>query len=133
MPAKTQQVMVVDKHLFILKNYLLWQWDAEKKDFVRMYMPKNMPYAQYIKTATVSPLQKALYVYNDERGGEMYRYDVTTGEWMALHAGYAFNLEALYFDDEMHALRAVSSRGLHLTQFLKMDHKGKVQIGRAHV
>ena len=45
---------------------------------------------------------------------------------MALHAGYAFNLEALYFDDEMHALRAVSSRGLHLTQFLKMDHKGKV-------
>ena len=126
LPAKTQQVMVVDKYLFILKNYLLWQWDVEKKDFVRMYMPKNMPYAQYIKTATVSPMQKALYVYNDERGGEMYRYDVTTGEWMSLHAGYAFNLEALYFDDEMHALRAVSSRGLHLTQFLKMDHKGKV-------
>jgi hypothetical protein len=126
LPAKTQQVLVVDKQLFILRNYLLWKWDAEKKDFVRMYMPKNMPYAQYIKTATVSPMQKALYVYNDERGGEMYRYDVTTGEWTALHAGYAFNLEALYFDDEMHALRAVSSRGLHLTQFLKMDHKGKV-------
>lgn len=126
LPAKTQQVLLLQKDLFILKNFLLWQWNAEKKEFVRMYLPKTMPHAQYMKTATISPLQKALYVYNDERGGEMYRYDVTTKEWMALHAGYAFNLEALYFDDEMHALRAVSSRGLHLTQFLKMDHKGKV-------
>ncbi len=126
LPTKTQQVLVVDTHLFILKSYLLWHWDAVKKEFTRMYLPKTMPYAQYMKTAAVSPMQKALYVYNDERGGEMYRYDVTNNEWSALHAGYAFNLEALYFDDEMHALRGVSSRGLHMTQFLKMDHKGKV-------
>jgi hypothetical protein len=126
LPAKTQQVLVVDKQLFILKSYLLWKWDGDKKEFVRMYMPTTLPYAQYLKTAAVSPMQKALYVYNDERGGEMYRYDVNSQEWSALHAGYSFNVEALYFDDELHALRAVSSRGPHLTQLLKMDHKGKV-------
>ncbi|MBY0386152.1 hypothetical protein K2X05_13415 [bacterium] len=126
-PAKTQQVQAIENQLFILRNYLLWRWDADKKDFVRMHLPQTLPYAQYMKTMTVSASQKVLFVYNDERGGEMYRYDVVSKQWSLLNAGYAYNVEALYFDEQAQSLRAVTSRGPHLTQFLKMDAKAKVQ------
>lgn len=126
-PAKTQQVQAIEKHLFILKNYLLWRWDEEKKDFVRVHLPQTLPYAQYMKTMTVSLSQNVLFVYNDERGGEMFRYDVGTNQWSLLNAGYAYNVEALYFDEQAQSLRAVTSRGPHITQFLKMDEKAKVK------
>ncbi len=127
LPEKTQQVSVVEKQIFIVKNYLLWRWDTDKKEFVKILSPANLPYVQYVKALAVSEAQKKLFLYNDERGGEMYSYDIASGEWQALTTGYSYNVEALYYDEQAQALRALASRGPHLTQFLKMDQQAKVQ------
>lgn len=100
---------------------------ADKKEFVKMYLPSTLQQAQYIKAAAWSDSQKALFIYNDERGGEMYKWDLAKDEWTALSSGYPFNLEALYYDEQEQSLRAVASRGPHITQFLKLDQKAKVK------
>lgn len=127
LPEKTQHVYVIDQQIFILKSDLLWKYDFEKKDFAKLIPPLSLPYVQYIKTVAISEAQKKLFIYNDERGGEMYSYDIASGEWKSLMTGYAYNVEALYFDEQEQSLRALASRGPHLTQFLKMDPHAKVQ------
>ncbi len=127
LPERTQQVFIVENQVFILKGYLLWRWNPNKKEFAKMYLPSSMHQAQYIKAAAWSASQKALYIYNDERGGEMYQWNLAKNQWTELSTGYAYNLEALYYDEQEQSLRAVASRGPHLTQFLKMDQKAKVK------
>lgn len=126
-PTQTQQVVVLQNKIFILKNYFLWTWSDAAKTFERVFSPSTLPNLQYIKAIAMSESQQKLFIYNDERGGEMYSFDVANGQWSELHQGYSYNLEALYFDEQIQGLCAVASRGPHLTQFLKMDAQAKVQ------
>ncbi len=120
-PEKTQAVTQLLGETFILRDHQLWTWNTTTKTFEKVQTPKILPPLQYVTAVAPHESAKALYLYNDERGGEMFRYDLEKKEWRLLSSGYNFYIEALYFDETAGKLHAVASQGAYLTQLLTLD------------
>jgi hypothetical protein len=66
-----------------------------------------------------------LFVYNDQRGGEMYKYFPTMDKWVLLSRGYNYNFQGFYFDKTKNTLIGVASQGNYLSQLVYLDDKGE--------
>lgn len=127
LPEKTQQVLKTKDQIFIVKDFLLWRWSPQNAKFEPLREPLSMPQVREVRSIAWDSGTQNLYVYNDDRGGELYKVTAENDQWTLLSSGYNYNIQSLFFDEQEKSLVAVASRGIYFTKLLKMDLQGKIQ------
>lgn len=120
-PPKTQQAYfeLGTETLFLIQNFQVGIWDENKKSFKALRTPLSLPALYWPTALAFNPLTSELLVYNDDRGGEVFAYNVVKKEWRLYAIKVGYSLMALSFDTEKEVLlgaRYKSNKIIGLTE-----------------
>jgi len=125
LPEKTVQVIQgPEKSLFIVENFRLQRWNNVTQSFDVLRVPMYLPEVSDVTGVALDARDQTLFVYNDQRGGELYKYFPTLDKWVMLNRGYSYNFQGFYFDTAKNVLVGVASQGTYLSQLVYLDDKG---------
>jgi hypothetical protein len=132
-PEKTMDAFyeVAKKEIYIIKNYQFGQWDSQNKKFTAMHLPLEMPAMYWPTNMTFNSLKSELYIYNEDRGGEILSFNVVTKKWKRFAQKVGYSLVALYFDNEEQTLYGSQFQGRQIDSMLKFNQKGQT-IGKVN-
>ena len=128
LPEKTTKALYepTGHRLFVINKYRFGEWNKEKKQFVPIYPPLSMANLGWPVAMTFNPLKNEIYIYNDERGGEIFSYDVMTETWGLFPTRVGYSFVDFYFDDDNQWLYGVRFKGGRIRDVTVMDAKGEV-------
>jgi len=127
LPEKTAQVLKgPEKSVYIVADGRLKRWNNVNRQFDVLHTPMFLPDAGEVKAMALDDRDEALFVYNDQRGGEMYKYFMSMNKWVLLARGFNYNFQSFYFDKSKNVLMGLASQGNYLTQIVYLDDKGRV-------
>ncbi len=127
LPERTQQVVQgFEEQVFIVENYQLKYWNAISKSFEVIRTPMYLPEVSDVQGLAYNDRDQSLYVYNDQRGGELYKYFPSLDKWVMLNRGYSYNFQGFHYDKEKNIIVGVASQGAYLTQLVYLDDKGRL-------
>lgn len=126
-PTKTKQAYFEQgsQILYLINNHQVGTWDEEKKKFQAMHLPLNLPALYWPTSMTFNPLTSELLVYNDDRGGEIFAYNVVTQEWRIYAEKVGYSLMALLFHTEKEELMGIQYFANKLVKIIRFDKQGK--------
>lgn len=128
LPKKSRAVAVVNEELvFVLSAGRVMKWQKGHEDFQRLLTPMSLPGLENGTALTYDPEQKQLYVFNDERGGELFSLDIASGKWQLVNDHLNKNISALSYDPLKKQLVALGLRGRRLSELIHLDPKGQVE------
>lgn len=127
-PAKTTQAYfeVATGKTYLINKHRFGVWDPEKKKFQPLHLPLKLPDMHWPTSMTFNPLNSEIYIYNDERGGELFSYNVVTEKWRLLAQKVGYSLVALHFDHNEQRLYGTRLKGPRISELVVMDPQGKV-------
>ncbi len=126
-PDKTTQAFfeMANGTLFVIKNHQFGTWDDHQKKFQPLHLPLGMP-AMYWPTAmTFNPLNSELLVYNDDRGGEVFAYNVVTNTWRVFAQRVGYSLMAIHFDTQRRKLVGARYFGKKIKELVMLNEQGR--------
>ncbi len=119
--SASQKVFIINRHQFGL-------WKSDKKEFTPLHMPLNLPSMNWPLSMTFNPLKSEIYIYNDDRGGEILSYNVVTEKWRLLAKKVGYSLISLHYDSHTEALYGLRFDNQRISEFVKIDHGGEATI-----
>lgn len=126
LPEKTVQVLKgPEKSVYIVENYHLKRWNKVTEQFEVLKSPMYLPEVGDVTGMALDERDNALFVYNDQRGGELYKFFPSMDKWVMLSRGYNYNFQGFYFDNAKNVLVGVASQGAYLSHLVYMDDKGQ--------
>lgn len=118
----TQKLYVINNHKFGI-----WDWDKEK--FRPIHMPLKMQALYWPSAMTFNNLRSEIYIYNDDRGGELFAFNVLTNQWRQVGQKIGYSLVALYFDAEKESLYGVRFDAGQIADVVEFDEMGQKRRG----
>lgn len=115
-PEKTDAVAGV----FILRKQRLHVWDVEKKTYVPVEVPLQLPPIDAVTALSAdSTNPHRAFVFNEGNGGEVYAYDHASKKWELLKEGISSAVRSLHYDAQDKKLYGLVSRGRQFTDVLE--------------
>lgn len=127
LPEKTMQAHY-DKgsdKLFVIRNFQFGTWDKEKSDFNPIHAPLTIPALRWPSAMTFNPYRSEIYLYNDDRGGEIYVYNVVTESWRVFAKKVGYSLVGLHYDKSTKHLLGPRYKGHKISEIVKFDGSGR--------
>ncbi len=133
LPEKTTEALheTGSDQIFIVNKYRFGRWNGETRQFFPMSLPLAMRGMDWPGALAFNPHKNELYIYNDERGGEIFSYNVVTRSWSLLSDNVGYSLVALYFDNHKKQLYGVRLQRKKILDLVIMDEQGQVTETRA--
>ena len=133
LPKKTTEVLyeAQSDQLFVINKYRFGKWNGEKKQFSPIDPPLTMRALGWPGAMAFNSLTNELYIYNDERGGEIFSYNVVTGVWNLFSVRMGGSLVALYFDRQKKWLYGTRFKGDKIPDLVAMNEQGQVTETRS--
>lgn len=127
LPDGTKQVILNKNNdqAFAIVRGLLKVW--QKDEFLKMDTPMTLPRLGFVESIALDEGEQILYVYNDERSGELFSYDIKNKKWQLVREGFKNNFSSLYFDQENQQLVGLVIKASYFSKTIHMDLKGEVQ------
>ena len=116
-----------NEKLYVIYNYQFGTWDSEKQKFTAIHLPLTVPAMHWPQVMTFNPLRSEIYIYNDDRGGEVFVYNVVKNEWRKLDAKFGYSFVSLYFDAENESLYGTRFKGQKIHEIVEFDSLGKLK------
>lgn len=128
LPGKVRDALYENRSdkLFVIKKYRFGVWNQAQKEFSPLHSPLNFGALDWPRALAFNPQKNEIYIYNDERGGEIFSYNVTTGVWNLFSTGVGYSLASLYFDRRKKQLYGVRIRGNKIFSLAVLNEKGEV-------
>lgn len=127
LPASVTQAHLAEAQskLYVVDNFQFGYWDWQQKKFKPIHLPLSLPAMYWPSAMTFNPLRSELYIYNDDRGGEIYSYNVVKQEWRILAQKVGYSLVTLHFDRESEVLFGTRYKARKLTEILSISKYGQ--------
>ena len=126
-PQKTSWVTTTKSGMtFAVVKGSLHLWSAEKQKFTRVWVPMMYPEAGTITALTYDPKTDRMWIYNNERSGELFAYQVENSQWSLAHSGLSRNIIALSVLDDGN-LAAAIRKGNYVAELAVYSEQGKLQ------
>ena len=128
LPPKVTEALYENQsdQLFVINKDRFGTWDEKSKGFSLRAPPLIMGALNWPRALAFNSLKNEIYIYNDDRGGEIFSYNVTTGTWNLFSTGVGYSLVALYFDKNKKQLYGTRFRGGKIFGLMIMDEQGRV-------
>lgn len=114
------------KQLFVISNHRFGTWDWEKEKFTNLPLPLAIPEMHWPTAMAHNPLTNEIYVYNDDRGGEINAFSITEKKWKTLAQKVGYTFVALHFDKQNQMILGTRATGQKIDELVKFNHKGEV-------
>lgn len=111
--------------LFVIQNHKFGTWDWEKKEFKALHLPLKLPPMYWPTALTFNPMTSEIMVYNEDRGGEIFAYNVITGEWRQFAIKVGYSLMAMHFDTESEQLLGAQYFGRKISKIVRFNREGQ--------
>ncbi len=127
-PEKTTQAYfeMANSSLFLINNHQFGTWNAEDKKFEPLHLPLRMPAMYWPRSLTFNPLTSDILVYNDDRGGEIFAYNVVTSTWRMFAWRVGYSLMAIHFDTDQRKLIGARYSGRKIKELVVLNEKGEI-------
>lgn len=111
--------------LFLINAFRFGRWDWKQKQFHPIHVSLKMPALYWPAAMAYDADSNEVYLYNDDRGGELYSYNIKNQKWnMTAHSlGYSFM--ALTFDKKKKALYGTRLQGDKLIELVEVGSQGE--------
>src|SRR5690606_9222642 len=90
--------------LFLINAYQFGRWDWKKKQFHPIHVSLKMPALYWPVAMAYDGESKNVYIYNDDRGGELYLFNVKNQKWKRVSQDIGYSFMALTFDKKKKSL-----------------------------
>ena len=126
LPEKTHQAYLErgSDTLYVINNYRFGKWSPATKIFTPLHLPLKLPSMNWATSMTFNSLNSELLIYNDDRGGEIFAFNVVTGQWRVFATKVGYSLMALHYDAERDQLLGAQYSGRKITKILMYDRSG---------
>ncbi len=126
-PSSTREAYyeAASQKLFLINRHQFGTWESDSKKFNPIHLPLKLQAMNWPIAMTFNPLKSEIYIYNDERGGEILSYNVVTQKWNLLSQKVGYSLISLYFDSHTQALYGLRFDNQRITEFIQINHKGQ--------
>ncbi len=133
LPEKVSQAYfeAAEKKLYVINNHQFGTWDWKQGRFNAIHAPLKLPALYWPTALTFNPLTSELLVYNDDRGGEVYSYNVVTKKWKMFAKKVGYSLLALHFDVENERLIGAKFFGNKIDKWVEFDKRGRLLGSRS--
>ncbi len=133
LPPKVTEALYENQsdQLFVIQKYRFGTWNEKSKRFSSMAPPLTMGALNWPRALAFNPLKNEIYIYNDDRGGEIFSYNVATGKWDLFSTGVGYSLVALYFDKNKKQLYGTRFRGKRIFGLTIINEQGQVMENRS--
>ena len=128
LPGKVTDALYENRsdQLFVIKKYQFGIWNGEKKRFSPVDPPLSLGALNWPGALAFNPPKNEIYIYNDERGGEIFSYNVITGTWGLFSTGVGYSLVSLHFDGRKKQLYGIRFRGKKIFGLTTLNEQGQV-------
>lgn len=128
-PKQTTQAFYeyAKSKLYLIKNHQFGTWDQDHKKFQAIHLPLKMPAMYWPTSMTFNSLTSEIFIYNDDRGGEIFAYNVVTGKWRQFAEKVGYSLLAIHYDTDKRKLIGARYRGQKIESLVQFDRKGKAK------
>lgn len=129
LPQGTQHALFDEgsDKLFVIRHHQFGTWNDQTKKFEALHVPLNMPAMYWPSAMTFNPLRSEIFIYNDDRGGELFVYNVVNKTWRKLAGRFGYSLISLYFDSEKESLFGSRYQGQKIHEVVEYDAQGNLK------
>ena len=125
-PEGTLKALSAKGEVFIIDKNRFGKWNRDTKQFLPLLPPLSFSDLHWPRAMAFNPLSGEIYIYNDERGGELFSYHTERQSWRLVLSGVGYSFMDLYFDKKKGRLYGIRfSRG-KLREVAVMDGSGKL-------
>ena len=127
-PEKTQDAIFDEKgeKLYLIKGFRFGVWDWEQEEFKAILLPLKLPSMNWPTSMAYDSVQRKIFVYNEDRGGEIYVYDIAAKQWTYQKKAVGYSLTALAYIEKENMIYGTRVQGNKVIEVLKIDQNGKV-------
>ncbi len=121
-PAQTSQAFfeMANGVFYLIHKHQFGTWDKEKSKFEPLQLPLRMPAMYWPAAMTFNPLKSEILIYNDDRGGEVYAYNVVTSSWRIFAQRVGYSLMAIHYDTQARKLIGARYHGKQITELVSI-------------
>lgn len=114
------------KQLFVINNHRFGTWNWEEKKFTPLPLPLELPEMHWPTTMAHNSVTNEVYVYNDDRGGEILAYTIADKKWRVIASKVGYTFVAFYFDKQNQLILGTRMAGQKIAELVKFNSKGEV-------
>ena len=128
-PEKTQSAVFDDKEerIYLIKAFRFGVWDWDSSQFKAIHLPLKFPSMNWPTSMAFDSQSRKIYIYNEERGGEIYIYDTGSRQWSYRNKPVGYSLSALTFVPKDKKVYGARVQGNKVVEVVKLDSEGKPQ------
>lgn len=122
-PKKTRSALFhpEESKVFIISNHQFGVWDWETKKFEVLRQPLSMTAMRWPTLMTHDPTSGEVYIYNEDRGGELFTYQPKTGAWAKRDQQVGYSLVALDFEKKNKTLIGTRMQNQKISKLVKIN------------
>jgi len=122
-PQKTRSALfhAQEEKVFIISNHQFGVWDWETEKFEVLRQPLDMAVMHWPALMAQDPTTGEVYIYNEDRGGELFTYQPKTGSWAKLEQQVGYSLVALDFEKRNKNLIGTRVQNQKISKFVKIN------------
>ena len=116
-----------DKKVYLLSGFSFGQWDEKRQSLKKIRVPLSLPEMHWPHAIALDPSRRQIMIYNDERGGEIYLYNLKEKTWRHIKKKVGYTLQGLTYDKKQDAFYGARLRGQKITHWVSIDPSGKIK------
>ncbi|MCJ8276238.1 MAG: hypothetical protein HRT44_10350 [Bdellovibrionales bacterium] len=114
--------------IFLINNYQFGHWDWKNKKFETVHVNLKMPALYWPIAMTLNEKKSEIYIYNDDRGGEIYSYNIKSKSWKLLKTDVGYSFAALTFDESKEQLIGTRVQGQKIVELVEINHESPDKV-----
>jgi hypothetical protein len=125
-PVKTTKGLYEQEsdQVFLINNFQFGKWDWKQKKFQALHVDLKKPALYWPMAMAFNKAEGEIYIYNDDRGGEVFSYEVKTQKWKLLASDVGYTFAALTYDEDKKALFGTRLQGSKIVELVQINSKG---------
>ena len=128
MPDKSSHGIYSDHNdtIYIINNFQFGSWNWKDGTFKPIHAPLALPALYWPTAMTMDPETGDIYIYNDDRGGEILAYNVKSQSWRMAPQKVGYSLVALFYNSEKKLIYGAHFSSKKISKLIKVSPQGKV-------
>lgn len=127
-PEKTQGAVFDDKEesIYLIKAFRFGVWDWDSSKFKAIHLPLKLPSMNWPTSMAYDPESRRIYIYNEDRGGEIYIYNISSKKWDYHSKPVGYSLSALAFVASEKKIYGARVQGNKVVEVVKLNAEGQL-------
>lgn len=132
-PRRTQKALysVHEKKIYMIRKFDFGVWYPGEKKFQRLPIPLALPNMRWPTSMALDTKRSQILVYNDERGGEVYIYNLKRKTWKRTNKTLGYSLSDLVYSQNEDVYYGTRIVGGEITQLVKVSTDGQILGARS--